>query len=467
MNSRFEVLSYRIFSEKDQIIFANLSGDYNPIHINDKEAKKSPSGGCIVHGINSFLWVLEAFLGKKGFVYSSFKVKFLKPITLNKRFISIFDPLNLMMFIVDDFGNKYLSISINSSKQFNRKVFNHFLQEKQVNYIPNEININQLSEIKKINLNFNGDKFLSSQIFPLLSKKIGSGLISQISSISEIVGMQLPGKYSIFGKLLISFRKEFEKPSKVKLLNFNDRIGVVELGFNYKNIDAVATAYFRPKPFETESCRNISFEYDSKIFSSVKALIIGGSRGIGSCVAKLIALGGGESIITYCSQKEDAITIKNDIINYGSKCEVMSFDINKDNVNKFSKLNFNQIYYFATPKIIKNESFKFDDDDYKNYLNFYVISFAEIVKDCLPKVNSIFYPSTIFIDTKEKGFDEYIKAKVEGEKLCTEIAKLNNIKMVFPRLPKIFTDQTNSILFNKKENNFEIIKPFILEMIKI
>ena len=41
----------RTVTETDIVIFAGLSGDYNPLHTNEEWAKKSPMGGRIAHGL--------------------------------------------------------------------------------------------------------------------------------------------------------------------------------------------------------------------------------------------------------------------------------------------------------------------------------------------------------------------------------------------------------------------------------
>lgn len=41
----------RTVTETDIVVFAGLSGDYNPLHTNEEWAKKSPMGGRIAHGI--------------------------------------------------------------------------------------------------------------------------------------------------------------------------------------------------------------------------------------------------------------------------------------------------------------------------------------------------------------------------------------------------------------------------------
>ena len=461
-----DLLAERSFTKKDQIIFAKLSGDYNPIHISDDEAQKSQTGECIVHGVNIFLWALEKFLEKKDFINSKFEVKFLKPVTLNKKISCFYDSEKLKIFISDGF-EKYVLISLNEKHYKSYPDDKHGLKNKKLNLIPKETNLEELSSIKKISLMFNGCESYVEELFPLLSKKIGIGIISQIASNSEIVGMQLPGKYSIFTKLSINFRNIIDTKYKAKLISYNNRLGIVKINCIYKNIDTFITAYFRPKPFKPLECKNINVKLKSNEFKNIKALIIGGSRGIGSCLAKLIAIGGGESIITYRSHKKDALEIKSDISSWGSKCNVIKFDINDDDFTKINQQNVNQIYYLPTPKIVENKENKFNYDLYKKYLNYYVSSYEKLVENCLSNLKSIFYPSTIYIDEDRKFYSEYIKAKIKGEKICKHLRSSSNLIVIAPRLPKLLTDQTNTILYHNDLNTYEILLPFIREMNKI
>ena len=48
INDFFEMS--RKFSEKDVVLFSELSGDLNPIHLNEEYAKNSIFGARIVHG---------------------------------------------------------------------------------------------------------------------------------------------------------------------------------------------------------------------------------------------------------------------------------------------------------------------------------------------------------------------------------------------------------------------------------
>ena len=78
-------LSEKTYFYEDQIIFSKISGDCNPIHLNEIFARKSIPGQIVVHGINSLLWALEHFSKTYKKKIKSFSVRFLKPIFLGEK----------------------------------------------------------------------------------------------------------------------------------------------------------------------------------------------------------------------------------------------------------------------------------------------------------------------------------------------------------------------------------------------
>ena len=56
------VISERQFALLDQQVFAEVSGDFNPIHTDPIAARRLPFGEPIVHGIHLVLWGLEQIL---------------------------------------------------------------------------------------------------------------------------------------------------------------------------------------------------------------------------------------------------------------------------------------------------------------------------------------------------------------------------------------------------------------------
>ena len=77
--SRSEV-SRRVFSLSDQNRFAELSGDFNPVHVDPRAARRTMFGEVVVHGIHILLWALDSYLGNEaGVKIGRIQAVFLKP----------------------------------------------------------------------------------------------------------------------------------------------------------------------------------------------------------------------------------------------------------------------------------------------------------------------------------------------------------------------------------------------------
>ncbi len=73
-------------TERDVATFAEISGDKNPLHLDDAYAKQTRFGARIAHGAFTFA-LISAALGMKlpgpGTVYMSQSLKFVKPVYLD------------------------------------------------------------------------------------------------------------------------------------------------------------------------------------------------------------------------------------------------------------------------------------------------------------------------------------------------------------------------------------------------
>ena len=73
----------RSFSANDIRLFSKLSGDINPVHLDEKYASKTIFGSCIVHGAlasSIFSTIFANTLPGPGCIYLKSENKFLKPI---------------------------------------------------------------------------------------------------------------------------------------------------------------------------------------------------------------------------------------------------------------------------------------------------------------------------------------------------------------------------------------------------
>jgi 3-hydroxybutyryl-CoA dehydratase len=73
----------RTITETDLRNFSGVSGDTNPMHLNEEFASQTPFGGCIVHGMLTAS-LISAVIGTKlpgpGCIYMNQTLKFLAPV---------------------------------------------------------------------------------------------------------------------------------------------------------------------------------------------------------------------------------------------------------------------------------------------------------------------------------------------------------------------------------------------------
>ena len=70
-------------TETDVVLFAGVTGDLNPVHVNQPEAEKSPFGGRIAHGMLTAGFISAALAMKlpgPGAIYLSQSLRFLRPV---------------------------------------------------------------------------------------------------------------------------------------------------------------------------------------------------------------------------------------------------------------------------------------------------------------------------------------------------------------------------------------------------
>ncbi|MBV8716023.1 MAG: SDR family NAD(P)-dependent oxidoreductase [Chloroflexi bacterium] len=195
-------------------------------------------------------------------------------------------------------------------------------------------------------------------------------------------------------------------------------------------------------------------QVNSDQFVGQRALIIGGSRGLGEVAAKILAAGGADVHLTYASGREDALVVAADIGRWRSTPHVLRFDA----VDKNSHIEPGEdvrwcpthVYFFATPSIQFGSRRRWDQALFERYCAFYVHGLARsveqisILADPTKQPVTVFWPSTEYIDQPPPGGAEYVAAKAAGEGLVVALRRLRpHWRFVSPRLPRLLTDQTS------------------------
>jgi len=84
-------LASKTFDSSDQVFFARLSGDFNPIHMDPLAARRTQAGAAVVHGMHAVLWSLDR-LAESGAVkggIAGLKVQFAQFIPVGSEVVAL------------------------------------------------------------------------------------------------------------------------------------------------------------------------------------------------------------------------------------------------------------------------------------------------------------------------------------------------------------------------------------------
>ena len=181
--------------------------------------------------------------------------------------------------------------------------------------------------------------------------------------------------------------------------------------------------------------------------SGQKALVVGGSRGLGEVTAKLLAAAGAEVTLSYARGATDAQRVAEEITAAGGTAQALQIDVMHPASDDLRALAPSHVYFFATPFAFAGAKGVFNPDLFAQFSKVYLDGFMNVFNAVQgPALKGVFYPSSIAIDEQAPDMGEYIAAKIAGEAMCQHLA-LAHPKLTFetPRLPRLDTDQTQSL----------------------
>ena len=449
-----------IFTKKDVQNFMKRSGDYNPIHWDNAYSSRRMFGSPIVHGSLILTRFIELFFRDMKFKISNLECIFIKPVFLNQTVYYNYENIsnNIQVTLINNKKDLLSSFYFTYSELKKNEKASKNLFSKNIN-LNNSINFNKkkITNLKKIKINFR------------FSKNNNKNFIFHIlNNVSRSIGMELPGLNSLFYKIKINEVKKFYDKPFIKIHSYEKKINLLNLNYYVSNFKISSDVFILP------DFRNLN--YTDKIKKLIKStnnylndkkiLILGGSRGVGFITTQFLSLSRAKVTSTYNYNKSELINFK--LSNKVSNLRIKKFDINNNNNLRIllKEINkFDYIFYFVTPKIIKNPNRSFDKDYFNVLQNIYVKKLSEITKK-INKNIKFFIPSTVILENKTDDFKEYKKAKINLEKFC-HYSKRGNKKIEFyiPRLKYFSTDQNFDFLAKDDSNDliylFNHLKSFI------
>ncbi|MEG3638279.1 MaoC/PaaZ C-terminal domain-containing protein [Magnetococcus sp. PR-3] len=455
------------FTQDHQQAFAQLSGDYNPMHVDTIAARRTPFGQVVVHGMH-LVFVLLEDLAQQGKLppLAAIEAHFSQPVFIQ-------DPVRvapmvqegerLKLQLVDD-GGPRMSLWITPGDHGSDPLPHAPAHVS----MPQQPLFNQCKD-QTGSVPLPVDQPQLQALFPALGVYHDPQALAVLLGLTQLVGMVCPGLHSLFSgfKLQRQAQATHSTQLRYRVKRASSPRAPIKMEVEGGVMQGAVQAFFRPPPVEQPSAQAMVERYGHQAYVGTHALVLGGARGLGEVAAKLIAAGGGQVTITYAHGQEDAQRVAQEITQAGGCCDLLKWDV----CHPPQDLNphYSHLYYFATPPIGRGVAHGLVDAQRLAYFEqFYVHGFLQTLERLVRTDGEplqVFYPSTIYVTDVPKGLVEYAMAKGAGEALCHYLNQHDKrFHIQLPRLPKLHTDQNMSLLGPAPQPPLEVIQPWVATM---
>jgi NADP-dependent 3-hydroxy acid dehydrogenase YdfG len=452
----------KAFTAADQLEFAELSGDFNPIHIDAVAARRFMFGRPVAHGIHVVLWALDQLLGQQGTTQlpnsrqiARLTATFRNPIVENKPVQLAISEAKASRRRLDVSANgvKLVTILVEFSEVPSEATPLAVLSRVSERGIPRDLDAAEVGAAAG-SLPLCLEPSRMAHLFPAVARFLSADQTAALLATTRLVGMEAPGLHSLFTGLDLSLVEgNGQSELTYRAQDFDDRFSLLTLEVAAANLAGTVTAALRPSPRKQAGMTELQQLISPGEFSGERVLVIGGSRGLGEVAVKLLSAGGAQVRFTYHSGAADAHNVFKEITAAGGDAKCFAYDVSKDAANLAGLLDGwspTLLCYFATPFIFSATTGQFNPKLFREFRDCYVDGFLncfQAVRALSPELRGVLNPSSSAVDSTPANMGEYAAAKMAAESICVFLANQNRaIRFLAPRLPRLPTDQTASLL---------------------
>ena len=460
------------FTPTDQRAFARLSGDFNPVHQDPVAARRTIAGEPIVHGLHLLLRALEGhFESGRPVSTLAISARFEHPAPIGNAITverhgrtSLALTLDGTLRLVDVTVDACAAAPAHAAAAIQRRRARS-TRGPRVRTLEDIAGASGAIPLP--------DRRSVRRAFPRAARVLGADAVAAFAAISRLVGMECPGRDSLLSALSLCVTPN-ERASDLawRVSRADVRFGLVRMEVSSGGVRGTVDAFVTPSPVPSPSFEAVAASVTAGEFAGQRALIVGGSRGLGAVTALIIAAGGGAPLVTFATGSADAARLRRSAARLGRRIDVARFNVLEDPAARLkqtcARFRPTHLYYFATPRIFRPRRDPFDDAVFQRFARFYVSAFGDVcaaVRSAVPSLN-VFYPSTTAINLEPaRDLTEYAAAKAAGEALCQSLShSIPGVRILVRRLPRVTTDQTATILPIRAHDPLTVLLPIVRDM---
>ncbi|WP_018753416.1 non-ribosomal peptide synthetase [Paenibacillus sanguinis] len=454
------------FTEQDILSFAELSHDINPLHVDAEYARKTPYGGCLVHGVLGMLTVLQQHLNpgiQESLYLHSLKVRFNGPLKVGNVYESELcstDGSQAKLAIFEH-GDTLFEIDVRYER-VPRQRYN-------LNYTTASVSLD-ISELEKdeIATLSNGGQY-SLNASALVETFLLQSQLTSIIWTSYCVGMLAPGRQALFTGFELDFLPHLpEKAQRATTISymvntdqFDAQLGSLSVtGSIYASGTLLGKvrleSFVRPRlqQYGLEEFAAHGRIPSGRAFDGQVVVVTGASRGLGANLAKLFAIQGAKVVLNYRSSIFEAQTMQDELVAAGAEVIIVQGNIIrqedcqcllKETLQRFGRVDLvvNNAFEFIVKRGWDTISF----DELQVSVSNALRMVFQMAKTFLPELErtagTMLTISSRYVDIPEEGFVEYVTAKSAIEGLMKSLSReFRHVKQAVIRPQKFLSDQT-------------------------
>jgi hypothetical protein len=448
---------------EDSRAFGAFSGDFNPLHVEPVAARRTQFGTTVVHGIHAALKAMDCLAGHwlpAGHEPVALTATFHNPIRTGvPATVTASEPApdGRIRLHAEALGRPAFTLNIVTAPS--RHDTPAPADECVKGGAPRSLPFPPGIDAGRVSVC--ADRALLAQLLPALAAAGNPAWIADLAATTRIVGMDCPGLDSIYSGFKLSRTLPGKEPPDAamsyRIERIDPRFRLARLSVQGVFFTGTLDTFFRPPAVTQRSLADVMQRVPDGMLAGQRALVVGGSRGLGEIAAKILLAGGAQVTATYARGRDDAARLQAEAAAAGRPIEIAALDVSQPlpaaTRARLGAAGYTHAYFFASPHIERNASGLWDAALYDRYAAVYVQGFQELVAAAAGVRRhgqdaplQVLYPSSVFLDTDEPGFAEYCAAKAAGEMAARHMMQAMPVEIRAPRLPRMRTDQTSALM---------------------